>query len=206
MRRVSTEQLRTGDRIGRDVFASPDAPPLLRAGIRVSDSYRQSLQRYNITSVWIDDGLSDGIEPLEVLSENTKRRATVAIRDAFRDVSQVAGGRKHAAVDTVQEMTEVAELIVQRRGRERPLRARAQRSRQRRRLHDEALARRDRARPLARPAGDATVRLDRRCTASGASTSIEQRLSVARRRAAAARHRQAGGAGGDSAETGAADR
>ena len=51
MRRVPTEQLRTGDRIGRDILAGPDEPPLLRAGIRVSDSYRQSLQRSNITSV-----------------------------------------------------------------------------------------------------------------------------------------------------------
>jgi hypothetical protein len=112
MRRISIGQLRTGDRIGRDVVSSPDAPPMLRAGIRVSDSYRQALIRYNITSVWIDDGLSDGIEPLEVLSENTKRRATTAIRDAFRDVSRSMSAGNAMPVDTVQEMTEVAELIV----------------------------------------------------------------------------------------------
>jgi HD-GYP domain-containing protein (c-di-GMP phosphodiesterase class II) len=112
MRRISIEQLRTGDRIGRDVISGPNAPPMLRAGIRVSDSYRQALQRYNITSVWIDDGLSDGIEPLEVLSENTKRRATTAIRDAFRDVSRSMSAGNSMPVDTVQEMTEVAELIV----------------------------------------------------------------------------------------------
>jgi HD-GYP domain-containing protein (c-di-GMP phosphodiesterase class II) len=112
MRRVQTEQLRTGDRIGRDVLASPDALPLLRAGIRVSDSYRQSLQRARITSVWIDDGLSEGIEPLEVLSHHTKSRATSAIRDAFRDVSKSMSGATTMPVDTVQEMTDVAELIV----------------------------------------------------------------------------------------------
>jgi len=61
MRRVPTHQLRTGDRIGRDVLSSSHEIPLLRAGIRVSDSYRESLLRSNITSVWVDDGLSEGI-------------------------------------------------------------------------------------------------------------------------------------------------
>jgi HD-GYP domain-containing protein (c-di-GMP phosphodiesterase class II) len=114
MRPVSVDKLKTGDRLGRDVSASPDALPLLRAGVRISDSYRQSLVRAGITSVWIDDGLSEGIEPLEVLEAATKQRATSAIRDAFRDISQALGSTGSATVsaDTVQEMREVAELIV----------------------------------------------------------------------------------------------
>ena len=90
MRRVPVEHLRTGDRIGRDIRSGPAELPLLRAGIRVSDSYRQSLQRSNITSVWIDDGLSEGIEPLEAIGERTKQRAEIAIHAAFRDVSRSA--------------------------------------------------------------------------------------------------------------------
>src|SRR5688572_2504789 len=112
MRRVPTEQLTTGDRLGRDVYASLDTLPLLRAGVRVSDSYRQSLQRAGITSVWIDDGLSEGIEPLEVLAEATKQRATSAIRDAFRDVTRSLSTGAAVSPDTVQEMRQVAELIV----------------------------------------------------------------------------------------------
>ena len=65
MRPVSVDKLKTGDRLGRDVSTSPDALPLLRAGVRISDSYRHSLERAGITSVWIDDGLSEGIKPLE---------------------------------------------------------------------------------------------------------------------------------------------
>jgi HD-GYP domain-containing protein (c-di-GMP phosphodiesterase class II) len=111
MRRIPTEQLRTGDRIGRDILASPDELPLLRAGIRVSDSYCESLRRSNITSVWVDDGLSEGIEPLEVMGERTKQRATAAIREAFRDVSRSLVTGDTLPVNAVQEMTEVAELI-----------------------------------------------------------------------------------------------
>jgi HD-GYP domain-containing protein (c-di-GMP phosphodiesterase class II) len=111
MRRVPTLQLRTGDRIGRDVLSASHEIPLLRAGIRVSDSYRESLMRSNITSVWVDDGLSEGIKPLEMLGERTKQRATAAIHSAFRDVSRslVTGGPM--ASDALHEMEEVADLI-----------------------------------------------------------------------------------------------
>jgi hypothetical protein len=85
VRRVLVEQLKPGDRIGRDVYADPGGLPLLKAGIRVSDSYRESLKRAGIPAVRVDDRLSQGIEPLEVLSDQTKRLATAAIRDAFRD-------------------------------------------------------------------------------------------------------------------------
>lgn len=112
MRRVPIEHLRIGDRLGRDVYAGPAALPLLRAGVRVSDSYRQSLQRVGITAVWVDDGLSEGITPLEGLKEATRQRATAAIRDAFRDVSQSLARGSTLPPDTAQEMRDAAELIV----------------------------------------------------------------------------------------------
>jgi HD-GYP domain-containing protein (c-di-GMP phosphodiesterase class II) len=114
MRSVPVEQLRTGDRLGRDVYTSPDTLPLLRAGVRVSESYQQSLQRAGITAVWIDDGLSEGIEPLEVLEQATKQRATAAIRDAFHDVSKslVNGDALTVSTAAIQEMRNVSEMIV----------------------------------------------------------------------------------------------
>jgi HD-GYP domain-containing protein (c-di-GMP phosphodiesterase class II) len=112
MRKVLVDQLRAGDRLGRDVVSTPDAPPLLRAGIRVSDSFRVSLERAGVAAVWIDDGLSEGIEPLEVLDVDTKRRATMAIRDAFRVVTRTLPSGGKLSPDAIGEMTEVADLIV----------------------------------------------------------------------------------------------
>jgi HD-GYP domain-containing protein (c-di-GMP phosphodiesterase class II) len=112
MRRVLTEDLKTGDRLGRDVYTSPDALPLLRAGVRISDSYRQSLQKAGIASVWIDDGISEGIEPLEVVKEATKQRARTAIRDAFKEVSQSLATGGTLSDQSVREMKDVAEMIV----------------------------------------------------------------------------------------------
>jgi HD-GYP domain-containing protein (c-di-GMP phosphodiesterase class II) len=89
----------------------PDTPALLRAGIRVSDSFRASLERHGVSSVWIDDDLSAGIEPLESMQEETKEQAMTAIHDAFKEVSSsfAAGGTLTAAA--LQQMTTVAELI-----------------------------------------------------------------------------------------------
>ncbi len=111
MRLVATEHLNTGDRIGRDIVTSGDGLLLLRAGMRISDSFQRSLRRAGITAVWIDDELSAGIEPLEMLREETRHRAVSAIRSAFQDVSQslVQGGALPA--DTIRKMTAVAELI-----------------------------------------------------------------------------------------------
>jgi HD-GYP domain-containing protein (c-di-GMP phosphodiesterase class II) len=112
MRRVETSQLQSGDRLGQDVYTLAGGLPLLRAGVRISDSYRQALERSGILAVWIDDGLSEGIEPLEVVGDATKARANAAIRDALKDVSRTfaTGGTLPAA--TIEEIKAVAEMIV----------------------------------------------------------------------------------------------
>ena len=112
VRRVPVEQLKAGDRIGQDVYADPAGLPLLKAGIRISDSYRASLERAGVPAVWVDDGLSKGIEPLEVLSEQTKRRATIAIRDAFRDAPTTLATGRDLPDKTVREMIDVVDLII----------------------------------------------------------------------------------------------
>jgi HD-GYP domain-containing protein (c-di-GMP phosphodiesterase class II) len=114
MRVVAIEELKTGDRLGKDVYPNAgDGLPLLRAGVRVSDSYRASMQRAGILTVWIDDALSDGIEPLEVLEDETKRRATSAINEAFKDIgASMKTGSPQLSQEAAEDMAEVAELIV----------------------------------------------------------------------------------------------
>jgi HD-GYP domain-containing protein (c-di-GMP phosphodiesterase class II) len=112
VRRVYVEQLRAGDRIGRDVFGRPDTPALLRAGVRVSDSYKQLLERAGVAAVWIDDGLSAGIEPLEAISQDTRLKASVAIRDGFQEASQALASGAMLSESTVRDMRNVVELII----------------------------------------------------------------------------------------------
>ena len=110
---MTIEQLRTGDRLGRDVSAHPaDELPLLRAGNRISDSQRASLQRAGVVAVWIEDALSDGIDPLEVLGDETRRRATAAIHEAFTNVAASLPNRAPLSAEVVMEMSKVAEWII----------------------------------------------------------------------------------------------
>jgi HD-GYP domain-containing protein (c-di-GMP phosphodiesterase class II) len=112
VRSVPVDELNTGDRLGRDIYGSSDALPLLRAGARMSDSYRHSLTRAGITSVWIDDGISEGIDPLEGLEEATKRRAMTVIRDGFREAAASLKSGGTLSGDTVEDLRDVSELIV----------------------------------------------------------------------------------------------
>lgn len=122
MRCMALDQLKPGDRLGRDVCANADGLPLLRTGVRISDSYIASLQRAGVSFVWIDDGLSEGIEPLEVLEEGTRQRATASIREAFRDITRslprpglrpgTPAQTSQLSASAVEQMHEVAEMIV----------------------------------------------------------------------------------------------
>lgn len=113
MRRVDVRDLSPGDRIGQDVLATVGALPLLRAGVRVSDQLKRSLERAGITSVWIDDDLSAGIEPSEQLSEATKQQTVAAIREAFLDPSKQLKRTPSLSDRAVADMQEAVERMVQ---------------------------------------------------------------------------------------------
>ncbi len=112
MRRVATKDLQPGDRIGKDVLATVGVIPLLRSGVRVSDPLKRSLQRAGVTSVWVDDDASAGIEPPEQLSEETKQQAVTAIRNAFVDSSQRLMTAPMLSEKTIAEMTDVVDMMI----------------------------------------------------------------------------------------------
>jgi HD-GYP domain-containing protein (c-di-GMP phosphodiesterase class II) len=112
MRRVATEHLVVGDRIGRDVLAHLGVLPLLRSGVRVSEPLRRSLQRAGITSVWVDDEISAGIEPPELLSDDTRNRAVSTIRQAFLDSSNHLKTAPSVNPHTLASMSEVVDMMI----------------------------------------------------------------------------------------------
>src|SRR3569833_1576819 len=72
----------------------PGTAPLLRAGVKLSERYRTALPKAGVGSVWIEDGLSEGIvvvEPLRLEFCARVHRATgealVAAGSALRDGS-----------------------------------------------------------------------------------------------------------------------
>lgn len=92
MRLVPVDQLHSGDRLARDVSVGPSDIPLLRAGVRMSSHYVEGLVRADIRAVYVDDAFSDGIDPVEPISERTRKEATQSLRKAFGTITSGNGG------------------------------------------------------------------------------------------------------------------
>jgi HD-GYP domain-containing protein (c-di-GMP phosphodiesterase class II) len=71
---VLARDLRTG---------RPGEIPLLRAGVTLSGSYVSRLRGMGINTVWIDDDLSRGIEPLPPLDPEERSAAEAAVSESF---------------------------------------------------------------------------------------------------------------------------
>jgi len=86
MRLTSLERA-AGAILARDI-ASPDAGqmPILRAGAVLTENYLTSLQQIGVTAVWIQDALSEGIEPHELVPpqvrQETARKVSGALTQA----------------------------------------------------------------------------------------------------------------------------
>lgn len=92
---VRPDELPLGGRVARDVLSGHAATaPLLRAGVHVTEGYRQALARAGVGGVWVDDELGDGIETTTPLDERTRLGVTNALAGAFAEVPQaLASGR-----------------------------------------------------------------------------------------------------------------
>jgi len=87
MRRVSLDQIHEDDFLARPLY-DIDGRRLLNAGVRLSPSIVQRLREKGVTSVYIDDELSEDVEIQGVLSDETRNRAKMTIRN---EMNRLAG-------------------------------------------------------------------------------------------------------------------
>ena len=72
MRLIPTKKLKEGDIIARDII-SYDGGLLLREDTRFRNVFKQKLLERNIFEVYIDDEISKGIEPIQVIEPQIGR-------------------------------------------------------------------------------------------------------------------------------------
>src|SRR3954470_19564733 len=112
MRLVATRRLETGARLGRDVHTgSADGIPLLRAGVEITESYRESLLSAGINAVYVDDEFSAGINVEPVLREQTRREAVGALGKAFAEAPAAVEQGKPLSPKAIADLTKIAQLI-----------------------------------------------------------------------------------------------
>jgi len=112
MRLVPTRRIPDGAKLSRDILTGAgDAIPLLRAGTVVSNRYRDGLARAGIHAVYIDDAISEGIEVVPLISDETRREATRAVSTAFDNVNQVKTAGAPLPDAAVDQLSRVASMM-----------------------------------------------------------------------------------------------
>lgn len=112
MRLVATRRLSSGSRLGRDVPAPHGGPvPLLREGVLISNRHREALLAAGINAVYVDDGIGEGIEVPQALTEETRQEARSALGRALADAPAMVADGRALEMGTVIELERIATLI-----------------------------------------------------------------------------------------------
>ncbi|MFC0214043.1 HD-GYP domain-containing protein [Paenibacillus chartarius] len=93
MRLVSVSSCRPGMKLGRNIY-NEDGAVLLASGVELSEPLITRLSRYGIDYVYIQDSRTDDIVIQNILSDETRIRATKEIRTAFRRMMEDAGKKR----------------------------------------------------------------------------------------------------------------
>lgn len=105
MRLVPTKLLKDGDIIGRDII-SYDGGLLLRKDTRFREVFKQKLLERNIFEVYIEDELSKGIEPIEMIDPQIRRKIT-------RDMGQMFETLKDNIKIDIDCLKQVSYLLIE---------------------------------------------------------------------------------------------
>jgi HD-GYP domain-containing protein (c-di-GMP phosphodiesterase class II) len=92
--------------------AEPGQLPLLRRGNTITPRDQAALARHGIRAVWVDDRLSAGIEPAELLPEPVRSEAAARVVSALVDARPaIDAGLTLGETSVVSDLREVVALI-----------------------------------------------------------------------------------------------
>ena len=87
MRPVSIDQVSENDILARPIY-DIEGRRLLNSGVSLRPSIVQKLHEKGISSVYIDDEISEGIEVEGILCEETRTRARLIVKEEMQRLSQ----------------------------------------------------------------------------------------------------------------------
>src|SRR3954469_9326028 len=97
--RLTATARAVGLRLARDVEAAqPGRMPVLRANAVVTERYAATLSAMGVRALWVHDDLSDGIEPVDLISPRRRREAAQTVSRALDATS--AAFRANATMPT----------------------------------------------------------------------------------------------------------
>ncbi|MGC9221311.1 MAG: HD-GYP domain-containing protein [Solirubrobacteraceae bacterium] len=113
MRLISVARAQEGTVLGRDVLIGrADGVPLLRAGVTLTNRYRELLTRAGITAVYIEDEISEGIVVETIIDDVTREVATRAVASAYQSARAALAHGQAFTPATIQDLESVVEQIL----------------------------------------------------------------------------------------------
>jgi HD-GYP domain-containing protein (c-di-GMP phosphodiesterase class II) len=113
MRLVSSRQIEVGAVLAQDVYAGQSGIPLLRRGVGISERYKRALVENGISTVWVDDDLSEGIAPQTIMTEETRRKTAGAVGNALNEAKHAMKTGKGLSDNALADLADMADLITQ---------------------------------------------------------------------------------------------
>jgi len=113
MRLIPTARVPDGAELGRDVLIGrSDGIPLLRAGVSLTQRYRDRLLAAGINAIYIQDGDSEGIVPEPIVTDETRAIATRAVATAYRGTQEAIASGAPLGPGTMDALATVIERIL----------------------------------------------------------------------------------------------
>jgi HD-GYP domain-containing protein (c-di-GMP phosphodiesterase class II) len=109
VRLVPLNRVTDGAELGKDVASGrADGMPLLRRGTTLTPRYRDALRRAGIHAVYIRDEATEGIEPKELLTAETRALATQAVAEAFKGANDAFKTGRPLPPEAVEQLDSIA--------------------------------------------------------------------------------------------------
>ena len=99
-------------RLARNIPAlDPKQMPLLRSNTELSGRYCAALRESGISSVWVYDELSEGIEPIDLVPEDVRREAARSVAVVQRDAASALRRGEPLSPEALTGLREVVDQI-----------------------------------------------------------------------------------------------
>jgi HD-GYP domain-containing protein (c-di-GMP phosphodiesterase class II) len=101
-----------GQTLARDLPPTgPNRIPLLRQGTVITSRFQRALGEHGIHALWVEDALSDGIAPVELLPEPVRAETAAKVASALDEARSAIGDSQLLAAGILAELRDVVDLI-----------------------------------------------------------------------------------------------
>jgi HD-GYP domain-containing protein (c-di-GMP phosphodiesterase class II) len=110
--RLTTVSRAAGLRLARDLPATGAGRlPLLAHGTVLSERHQRALTERGIHAVWVEDELSEGVEPVELLGEAVRAETAERVREALDEARKAFGSSQRLPPSTLQDLSRIVERV-----------------------------------------------------------------------------------------------